>query len=295
MNGIGLNPRIATLKALDLVMQKGQRLEKAFHVMELQSSLNSQELAFARNLTLTTIRRWGQIDNLIERCLFRPGGKKFEKTQAIIRIGVCQLLFLRTKDHAAISTTLELAQHLGFQAYKKVINAVLRRLQREGLTLVKGQDAEKLNTPSWLWNSWKKNYGVEKTRAIARVHMTEPPLDLSYKSEPREGLVRLDGVLLPWGTTRCRVSGKINKLSGFKEGLWWVQDSASRLAVQLFGDVRGKTVIDMCAAPGGKTFFLASAGAHVVALDISEKRLTLLRENLKRLNLEAEIILTNSL
>ncbi len=288
--GLNLNSRIVAVDVLNAVLNKEQRLETSFSGSLLGKGLCDQDRAFSRQLIFTTLRRLGQIDDLISKSLLHPKKKISGKIQNLMRVGVCQLVFLRTNDYAAISTTVDLAKSSQFKVSTGLINAVLRRVQRDSEVVVKSQDKEQLNTPGWLWSSWKKFYGEEKTRAIAQAHMLEPLLDLSFKDEPGGDLIRLNGIILPWGTVRCKVSGEITNLPGFREGRWWVQDSASRIAVKLLGNVTGKTVVDMCAAPGGKTLFLANLGAKVIAIDISKERLTNLTKNLSRLNLNAEVI-----
>ena len=294
-SGLSLNSRMVAVDVLNAVLNKKQRLEASFRRSSAGKDLCTQERAFSRQLIFTTLRRLGQIDDLISKSLLNPEKKISRKTQNLIRIGVCQLIFLRTRDYAAISTTVDLAKRRKFKAPASLINAVLRRVQRDSEIVLKSQDKEQLNTPSWLWRSWKKLYGEDETRAIAQAHMVEPLLDLSFKGCPGRDLLKLNGVILPWGTVRCNVSGEVANLPGFKEGHWWVQDSASRIAVKLLGNVADKTVVDMCAAPGGKTLFLASLGAKVIAIDISKERLTNLNKNLSRLNLKAEVIEADSI
>ncbi|HKA99243.1 MAG TPA: RsmB/NOP family class I SAM-dependent RNA methyltransferase, partial [Methyloceanibacter sp.] len=128
------------------------------------------------------------------------------------------------------------------------------------------------------------------TRKIAEAHLNEPPLDLTVKSEPERWAEKLSGRVLPGGSVRLLPKGRIDALPGFDEGAWWVQDVAASLPARLLGDVRGKRVADLCAAPGGKTAELALAGASVVAVDSSKTRLALLDDNLKRLGLHAETV-----
>jgi 16S rRNA (cytosine967-C5)-methyltransferase len=178
--------------------------------------------------------------------------------------------------------------------YKALVNAVLRRLAREGEALLGASDEARDNVPDWLWVSWQAAYGEATARAIARAHLTEPPLDLSFKGEA-ETWTGLGAVLLPTGTVRLSREARsaermVEALPGFEEGAWWVQDAAAALPVRLLGDVTAKTVLDLCAAPGGKTAQLAAAGARVVAVDRAEARLDLLRRNLTRLRLSAETI-----
>src|SRR5205823_1606276 len=151
-------------------------------------------------------------------------------------------------------------------------------------------DAPRLNTPDWLWRSWIRAYDEATARAIATAHLKEAPLDLTLRNDADTWCAKLQGVLLPTGTLRRAAGGSLVSLPGYAEGAWWVQDAAAALPVQLFGDLTGSTVVDLCAAPGGKTAQLAAAGARVTAVDRSEPRLGRLRQNLARLGLAAESV-----
>jgi 16S rRNA (cytosine967-C5)-methyltransferase len=185
---------------------------------------------------------------------------------------------------------VDLAQARGHGPHKKLANAVLRRVAREGRAIADAQDAARLNTPDWLWQSWAAAYGEATCRQIAEAHLSEAPLDITVKENVEAWAEKLGARVLPTGSLRRKAGGRVADLPGFKDGAWWVQDAASALPVKLLGDVKGKTVIDLCAAPGGKTAQLAAAGARVTAVDRSEKRLVRLRENLDRLGLTAELV-----
>src|SRR5690606_21346219 len=133
-----------------------------------------------------------------------------------------------------------------------------KRVAREGTDIIKTQDAERLNTPAWLWNAWEKAYGGETTRDVARMHAKEPPIDITVKDNPAHWADTLSGVVLPTGSVRLREARNITQLEGFSDGAWWVQDMAATIPARLLGDVRDKRVIDLCAAPGGKTAQLAA-------------------------------------
>ena len=135
---------------------------------------------------------------------------------------------------------------------------VLRRLDREGAAVLGDRDAGRLNTPRWLWESWVATYGEEVTRAIAAAHLIEAPLDLTPRSETDFWAGQLDAAVLPTGSLRRTGGGYIADLPGFAEGAWWVQDAAATLPARLLGDIAGKRVADLCAAPGGKTMQLCA-------------------------------------
>ncbi len=143
------------------------------------------------------------------------------------------------------------------------------------------------DTPSWLLARWRKTYGNETARAIAIANGHEPALDLTVKEDAASWAERLHGRVLPTGSVRTLAQGAIALLPGFNEGAWRVQDAAASLPARLLGEVRGLSVADLCAAPGGKTAQLALAGARVTAVDRSPARLNRLRDNLERLALHA--------
>src|SRR5690606_12859019 len=143
-------------------------------------------------------------------------------------------------------------------------------------------DEAKLNTPAWLWERWVKAYGEATTREIALMHLREPPLDITVKSDPEYWAKELHGVVLPVGSVRLQSSRNLTQLPGFADGKWWVQDMAATIPALLLGKVHDKRVIDLCAAPGGKTAQLASAGAKVSAVDVSKDRIAMLKTNVHR-------------
>ena len=286
--------RSAALDLIGAVVRQRRTLEEALDGQRSIAGLAARDRAFARNLAATTLRRLGQIDALIDGCLERPLPAKAGGAHDLLRLGVCQLVFLETPPHAAVDTTVELAKRQSHGAYKKLINAVLRRLSRQGTALAKAQDAARLNTPDWLWDSWSAAYGPETCRTIAQAHLGEPALDLTVKEDSPTWAERLGGTVLPTGTVRLSGAGPVTALAGFAEGAWWVQDAAAALPAMLFGEVKGRRVIDLGAAPGGKTAQLAAAGARVIAVDRSAKRLERLKANLARLGLGAETLVADA-
>jgi 16S rRNA (cytosine967-C5)-methyltransferase len=279
--------------ALDLigaVLRRKRPLDDVIEESAAMHQLSGRDRAFARLLVATVLRRLGQIDALIADCLNMPLAPRAALVQDILRLGVAQLLFLRTPPHAAVATSVDVAQSRGFVSHKGLVNAVLRRLSVEGAERVEQQDAARLNTPSWLWGSWSRTYGEPTARAIATAHLKEAPLDLTLRDDAETWCATLQGVLLPTGTLRRPAGGALATLPGYVEGAWWVQDAAAALPARLFGDVAGREVIDLCAAPGGKTAQLAAAGARVTAVDRSTRRLERLVANLQRLDLPAEAV-----
>jgi 16S rRNA (cytosine967-C5)-methyltransferase len=142
--------------------------------------------------------------------------------------------------------------------------------------------------------AWEPHYGAATVDLIAAVHAQDPPLDLTVASDAADWATRLDAQTMPNGTLRCRGGGAIESLAGFADGAWWVQDLASSLPARLLGNVEGRDVIDLCAAPGGKTMQLATAGARVTAIEIGRARAARLNENLARLKLAANVVIADA-
>ncbi|MBI3702907.1 MAG: RsmB/NOP family class I SAM-dependent RNA methyltransferase [Rhizobiales bacterium] len=174
-----------------------------------------------------------------------------------------------------------------------MVNAVLRRVAQSRDKPLPARATR--DTPEWLVKRWTMTYGADIARAIAEANGHEPALDLTVKQDAEIWAEHLRGRVLPTGSVRTIAHGAISLLPGFAEGAWWVQDAAAALPARLFGDVRGQSVADLCAAPGGKTAQLACAGAQVTAVDRSANRLARLRENLIRLKLQAETVTADAL
>jgi 16S rRNA (cytosine967-C5)-methyltransferase len=282
--------RAIAFDVLRSVLDSRQPLEQALDAADT-SGLSSRDRAFMRLVVAMTLRQLGRVDGIIDICLERRLPRRGQAVRTLLRMGICQLLFLETSPHAAVDTTVELIAARGGEAgYKGLINAVLRRVDRERVPMLERVGTPSINTPAWLWDSWVAAYGAAGAEAIAAAHLREPPLDLTVKGDPEAWRDRLGATLLPTGSLRLPADGPVEALPGFLEGAWWVQDAAAALPVRMLGDVAGKRVIDLCAAPGGKTAQLAAAGAAVVAVDRSETRLQRLRDNLARLNLRADAV-----
>jgi 16S rRNA (cytosine967-C5)-methyltransferase len=282
-------PRRIALTLIGAVLGRRRPLDEALAGHAELARLDARDRAFVRALVGTTLRRLGQIDDLVGRLLERPLPATAARARNILRVGASQILFLDVPAYAAVDTAVNLAQHSRCGTYKPLINAVLRTLARDGRDWMTSQDAARLNTPDWLWRSWAGAYGPETCRRIAEAHLVEAPLDLTAKKRPEIWSQRLGAEILPSGSLRLQLRGPVEGLPGFAAGAWWVQDAAAALPAALLGEVRGSNVIDLCAAPGGKTAQLAARGARVVAVDRSAKRMQRLEANLARLGLGARI------
>ena len=290
----GLAARRVAAELLDGVLRRHRPLDEQLESGEASSAfaaLAERDRALARKLVGTVLRRLGTLRHLLAGALDRGFPSDAPRVETILLIGAAQLFWLDVPDHAAVDLAVRLAQADRRAArYPGLVNAVLRRMAREGRATLAGLDTAGLDTPEWLLARWKRAYGEPTARAIAGVHGEEPPLDLTVKDDPEGWAARLRGRVLATGTVRLVTHGPVSLLPGYAEGAWWVQDAAAALPARLLGDVAGRRVADLCAAPGGKTAQMAAAGARVTAVDRSPARLARLRENLARLGLAAETV-----
>jgi 16S rRNA (cytosine967-C5)-methyltransferase len=271
-------------RALDIALDE-QAVNPEFTAMP------DRDRALVRALATAVLRRLGTLRHLLRHLLARGLPSGAPRVETALLVGAAQILLLDVPDHAAVDLAVRLAQADRRAArYAGLVNAVLRRIAREGAQYLAGIDAIALDTPEWLMTRWVANYGADTARAIAQANGREPALDLSVKSDAAHWAHVLGGRVLPTGSVRTVQHGPVAQLTGFDEGAWWVQDAAAALPVKLMGDVNGAHVADLCAAPGGKTAQLAAAGAKVVAVDRAEARLARLRQNLARLRLQAETV-----
>jgi 16S rRNA (cytosine967-C5)-methyltransferase len=253
------------------------------------AALADRDRALVRALATAVLRRLGTLRHLLLACLARGLPADAPRVETALLLGAAQILWLDVPDHAAVDLAVRLVQADRRGArYAGLVNAVLRRIGREGKQRLADLDATALDTPDWLMARWVQSYGAKTARAIAQANGQEPALDLTIKGDPERWAERMGGRVLPTGSVRAIVHGSVAQLPGFNEGAWWVQDAAAALPARLLGDVRGLNVADLCAAPGGKTAQLAAAGAKVTAVDRSEARLARLKQNLARLALTAK-------
>lgn len=291
---VGLPARRGATQLVEAVLEKGRPLDNAFAEQTksgLLSRLAERDRALARAITAMALRRKGQIDAVFNSFLERPLKPKAGPLLAIARTALAEILFMDAPNHAIVNLAVHQARDdRRVQRYAGLLNAVLRRASEKGADPLAKQDAARLNTPAWLWDSWDAGHGEEVAQRIAEANQDEAMLDLTVRSDAPGWAERLGGVKVGATTVRIKPQGRIEALDGFEEGHWWVQDAAAALPARLLGDVAGKRVADLCAAPGSKTAQLALAGADVTAIDISGNRLRRLKDNLERLKLTARVV-----
>ena len=294
----GLAARRIAADILDGVLHKHRTLDDQLDGAAAHPGLKTladRDRALMRRLVATILRRLGTLGHLLSRLLDRGIPTDAPRAQSALLIGAAQILWMDVPDHAAVDLSVRLVQSDRRAAkYAGLVNAVLRRCAREGQPLIDEVKSQNLDIPPWLLARWIGAYGETTARQMALAIGYEPSLDITVKSDAAQWASRLHGETLPTGTVRTLLQGSVTMLPGFTEGQWWVQDAAAALPARLFGDVGGKTIVDLCAAPGGKTAQLAQAGAHVTAIDRSPARMARLRDNLARLSLQADDVVTDA-
>jgi 16S rRNA (cytosine967-C5)-methyltransferase len=294
----GLAARRVAADILDGVLRRHRPLDEQLGGGEANpglTALEERDRALARKLVATALRRLGTLRRVLGTALDRGFPADAPRVETILLIGAAQILWLDVPDHAAVDLAVRLAQaDRRASHYPGLVNAVLRRMARDGRDVLATFDMAALDTPDWLMARWTGTYGRDTAHAIAAIHGEEPPLDLTVKHDPDSWAARLRGRVVATGTVRTVAHGQVSLLPGFVEGAWWVQDAAAALPARLFGDIRGRTIVDLCAAPGGKTAQLALGGARVIAVDRSPARMARLRDNFTRLSLQAETIVTDA-
>jgi 16S rRNA (cytosine967-C5)-methyltransferase len=294
----GLAARRIAADVLDGVLHKHRTLDDQLDGVAAHPGLKTladRDRALMRRLVATILRRLGTLGHVLSRLLDRGIPTDAPRAQSALLIGAAQILWMDVPDHAAVDLSVRLVQSDRRAAkYAGLVNAVLRRCAREGAGLIEEIKAQTLDLPPWLIARWTAHYGEATAREMALAIGNEPSLDITVKSEAAHWANRLHGEMLPTGTVRTLLQGSVTLLPGFAEGQWWVQDAAAALPARLFGDVGGKTIADLCAAPGGKTAQLTQAGARVIAVDRSPARMARLRDNLARLSLTADTVVADA-
>ncbi len=277
--------RTVAFAVLVAVTERRRPLEEALDQADpAGSAVPARDRAAAHRLAATVLRRMGTLDAVLEPFLVRAPPPR---VRIALLMGAAQLLFLDTPPHAAVGTVVSLVRARGLAPFAGLVNAVLRRVAATGPAALDGLDAARLDVPAWLWSSWGA-----AARAIAEGLGTEAPLDLTLTPG---AAVPEGGLVLPTGSVRLPAGTRVAALPGYGEGAFWVQDAAAALPARLLAPRPGERVADLCAAPGGKTAQLVSAGAIVHAVERDAGRMRRLRQNLDRLRLRPELVEADAL
>jgi len=295
----GLAVRIAAAQVLADTLSHGGSLDERISSASASgalAALDGRDRALVRAIVTAALRRLGTIRKALAQFLEKGVPRKSGALEWILVAATAQILFLETPDHAALDLAVRAARvDQNAAPYAALANGVLRNMIRERQAILDASDPLDDDTPRWLAARWRKTYGEAEARAIAAAHRQEPTLDLSVKSDAEEWARRLGGVVLPTGSVRLETHRPILELAGYEGGEWWVQDAAAALPAKLIGAKPLMRIVDLCAAPGGKTAELAAAGAHVTAVDRSAERLKRLAANFERLRLDVEIVVADAL
>ena len=284
--------------AMLAAIERGKTLDEATDRLDM---LSTADRGLARAMVMLALRHRGEIAALLTRHMKRAIPPRPHLAKSLLHLGVVQICLMDVPDHAAVSETVKACGRRE-QPYRGLINAILRKLSAETKTECTLPDDPALNMPDWMMAQWTEAYGPETAARIAATHRRRPPLDLCFKTPGQAaawleqnptGAVRL-------GLTHIRLAeaGRVETLQGFEAGDWWVQDIAAGLPAQMLLARLPDTpcsILDLCAAPGGKTLQLAAAGHDITALDVSESRLKRLSENLSRTGLTATLVTADAL
>jgi 16S rRNA (cytosine967-C5)-methyltransferase len=255
----GIAARLVAFGLLNDIFIQRRSFDEALTYTNQFDKLSSRDRAFVRLLVATVLKRARQMDAGLQKFLHEPlTAFKPANLINIFRLGIAQFVFLKTAPHAAVNTTVALAEAAGIAHQKPLVNAVMRRLTREGIPEMQERDAGKFNTPEWLWTQWMKDYGVETALDITAANFDEAALDITVKNNPEHWAKTLEASLLPTGSLRKTGGGFIPDMPGFAEGEWWIQNAAAALPAQLLfplppGEGQGEGV-----AGASKGYFPAS-------------------------------------
>jgi len=293
----GLAARVAATRILAAVLEKKTSLDGMLDSENgnpVYRALSLADRALVRAIVNSALRHLPRVEAALSMLLDGPLPQGARSLHHVLVVGAAQMLYLDVPDHSAVDLAVEQAHRdPRNRRFVKLVNAVLRRLGREKADIEQAI-AQVPVLPDWFYARLVSAYGDKTAERISEAQLTPSSIDLTVKADPALWAEKLGGTLMPNGSVRLgEFEGQIPSLEGFADGAWWVQDLAASMPVRLMGDVSGKRVADLCAAPGGKTAQLALAGAKVTALDQSGNRLRRLRENLDRLGLHAETVEVN--
>lgn len=288
----GLSSRQAASKLLSAIIDKKTSMDG---LLDLKGGnpayldLTDQDRLLVKAILLSTLRNYQIIEKFLDHLLEKPLPSGAVSLRHILRIGAAQILYLDVPDHSAVDLAVEQANiDPRNRRFANLVNAILRRMAREKDKMLPKLGEKTAMLPDWYAKKLSKSYGFNRARGMMALMSKPAPIDITVKSDADAWAEKLGGTkLTDWSIRLDKLEGPLQSLQGFDDGDWWVQDVAASLPARLFGDLKGKRVIDLCAAPGGKTAQLILAGANVTALDRSKSRLNRLNENLERLKLSA--------
>ncbi|SDX31166.1 16S rRNA (cytosine967-C5)-methyltransferase [Ruegeria halocynthiae] len=277
--------RRSAIYLLDQILGEGRLLPECLAAGALDR-LAPEDRARAQRLTIETLRGLERVDRLLVDHLRQTPALTVHNALRLGTVELCQ----GEAAHGVVNSMVEIVgRSRKHGRLKGLVNAVLRKIAADGPDAWPKMRVPRL--PEWLRDPLIMAWGEEAVKGMEQAHFNGAPLDLTLKSDAEAP----DGETLPTGSVRLRDAGQVSTLPGYEAGTWWVQDAAAALPVRALAPKAGEKILDLCAAPGGKTLQLAAAGADVTALDISDARLVRVRENLKRTGLKAKVIAGDAL
>ncbi|WP_342077859.1 RsmB/NOP family class I SAM-dependent RNA methyltransferase [Yoonia sp. SS1-5] len=289
MRTTGLPARKAAHSLLMQITTEGRLMAELITAGAL-SDLAPEDRARAQRLAADTLRGLDRADRML-----KPYLKKAPPPHVMnaLRLGTTELC-AGEAAHGVVNAIVEIvSRNKRTQSMKGLTNAVLRKIAAEG---PEGWNARAVPLlPGWLRQPLVAAWGRQTVSAMEAAHFASAPLDLTAKADPDAVAKATGGVVLPNGSIRVADAGQVSELAGYADGSWWVQDAAAAMPVKMLGDVAGLNIVDLCAAPGGKTMQLAAGGAQVTAVDLSKRRMARVAENLQRTGLQAELVVADAL
>ncbi len=280
------SPRLVAAQMLESILEKRLFLSE---VRSFSDSLEKQDTSFVNMLVLTALRHLPRLKKNLKTYIKKRLPAKSRLAEYLILAAATELLYLKTPDYAVINSYVDTIKKQFDRYIAGMANAVLRKIAAESNS--PDNQSEDCFFPQEFFKILRHSYSAKTIRKIEQAARGEPCLDITVTKKYENSSLKLGGIKLPNGSIRLKNISDVKQLPDYDKGQWWVQDFAASLAVKsLPENLSGMKILDLCAAPGGKTAQLAAAGASVTALDISDKRLKTLKENLNRLNLTAQII-----
>lgn len=288
MSDTGVQARRSAVYLLDMILGEERLMSELLSAGALDK-LPPDDRARAQRLAMDTLRGMERADRLLQKHLSKYPPLTVRNALRVGTVELCQ----GGAAHGVVNAMVELvATHKKLGHLKGLTNAVLRKIAADGPEAWEALRAPRL--PKWLRGPLTEAWGPDAMTGIEAAHFAGAPLDLTAKRDPESLAVAVGGTVLPTGSVRVADAGQVTTMPGFAEGDWWVQDAAAALPVKILAPQKGEAVLDLCAAPGGKTMQLAAAGAQLTAVDNSKQRMQRVRENLARVHLPAKVVVVDA-
>lgn len=285
MSNTGVQARRSAVYLLDQILGEEPRLMSELLASGVLDKLSPDDRARAQRLATETLRGLERADRLLQKHLNKP---PVLTIQNVLRVGTVELC-QGGAAHGVVNAMVNLVgQHNKLSHLKGLTNAVLRKIAADGPDAWAALRAPRL--PKWLRGPLSEAWGSDAMAAMEIAHFAGAPLDLTAKTDAAAVAEATGGTLLPTGSVRITNPGQVSAMAGFAAGDWWVQDAAAAIPVQILKPQAGEAILDLCAAPGGKTMQIAAAGADVTAVDDSSPRMQRVSENLARVGLKAKTL-----